>query len=36
MIVILLALTGRELRRHRSRLTLSAPTGFAPLLQRPG
>jgi hypothetical protein len=36
VIVALLALAGRELRRHRLRLTLSGPSGFAPLLQRPG
>jgi hypothetical protein len=36
MIVAGLALAGQELRRHRLRLTLSAPSGFTPLLQRPG
>ena len=36
VIIILLALAGQELRRHRLRLSLSAPSGFTPVLQRPG
>ncbi|HMI71779.1 MAG TPA: hypothetical protein VK510_17405, partial [Solirubrobacteraceae bacterium] len=36
VIVILLALTGQELRRFRLRVTLATPSGFEPLLQRPG
>ena len=36
VILVLLALVAGELRRHRLRPTLSAPSGFAPLLQRPG
>jgi hypothetical protein len=36
MIIVLLALTGQELRRLRLRPTLAAPSGFEPLLQRPG
>jgi hypothetical protein len=35
-IVILLALTGQELRRFRLRVSLATPSGFEPLLQRPG
>jgi hypothetical protein len=36
VILVLLALVAGGLRRHRLRLTLSAPSGFTPLLQRPG
>jgi hypothetical protein len=36
VILVLLALTGRELRRFRFRLIDSTPSGFEPLLQRPG
>jgi hypothetical protein len=36
VIIVLLALTGQELRRFRFRLIVSTPSGFEPLLQRPG
>jgi hypothetical protein len=36
LIVVLLALACCSPRRHRLPLALSAPTGFTPLLQRPG
>jgi hypothetical protein len=36
VILVLLALVAGGLRRHRLPLTLSAPSGFTPLLQRPG
>jgi hypothetical protein len=36
VILVLLALVAGGLRRHRLRPTLSAPSGFTPLLQRPG
>jgi hypothetical protein len=36
VILVLLALAAGELRRLRLRPSLSAPSGFTPLLQRPG
>jgi hypothetical protein len=36
VILVLLALVAGGLRRHRLRPLLSAPSGFTPLLQRPG
>jgi hypothetical protein len=36
VILVLLALIAGELRRLRLRPSLSAPSGFTPLLQRPG
>ena len=36
VILVLLALVAGELRRLRLRPSLSAPSGFTPLLQRPG
>jgi hypothetical protein len=36
VILVLLALCAGELRRHRLRPALSGPSGFTPLLQRPG
>jgi hypothetical protein len=36
VILVLLALVAGGLRRHRLRPTLSGPSGFTPLLQRPG
>jgi hypothetical protein len=36
LFVVLLALVGRELRRHRLRPVLAGPVGVVSLLQRPG
>jgi hypothetical protein len=36
LFVVLLALVGRELRRHRVRPVLAGPVGVVSLLQRPG
>jgi hypothetical protein len=36
IVIVLLALSGRELRRHRLRPVLSPAAGFTSLLQRPG
>jgi hypothetical protein len=36
VVLVLLALVAGGLRPHRLRPTLSAPSGFTPLLQRPG
>jgi hypothetical protein len=36
LFLVLLALVGRELRRHRVRPVLAGPVGVVSLLQRPG